>query len=143
MLEKFGDVFTFQTRDLKILRCVTTNGVVKSNNELIMGAGIALTAKQKFSGLPKILGNLVKEHGNHVYIIPEIQIASFPTKNHWRDNSDINLIEQSCKELVEKSKDWDLVVLPRPGCSLGKLEWDQVKPILIRYFSDKFIVLVQ
>lgn len=143
MLEKHGDVFTYEADNLNILRCVTTNGVVKKNKELVMGAGIALAAKQKFPSLAKILGQLVLESGNHVYIIPEFQIASFPTKMDWKDNSSLELIEQSCQELVKKSKDWDLIVLPRPGCSLGKLDWSQVKPILTKFLDDRFVILVQ
>ena len=36
---------------------------------------------------------------------------------------------------------WETVVLPRLGCGLGQLRWDDVKPILERYLDDRFIVL--
>lgn len=140
MFEKIGDIFSY---DLKALRCITTNGVVKKNGELTMGAGIALAAKQNFPRLPKLLGDLVHKTGNHVYILPEIRIASFPTKHDWRDKSDLNLIEQSCKELVEKTANWELILLPRVGTANGKLSWEQVKPILSKYLDDRFVILVQ
>lgn len=40
--------------------CVTTNGVVKSNGELVMGGDCALAFKNNFPEIPKILGEKVK-----------------------------------------------------------------------------------
>jgi hypothetical protein len=163
MLEVIGDLFTYNptSKPLQtapntvdellqykpshgnILRCITTNGIVKSNGDLVMGAGIAKEASRRYMELPHIFGDKVDERGNHVYIIEKYGIASFPTKNHWRDPSDINLIAQSCRELVHFGKKWEYILLPRPGCGLGGLDWDkQVRPLISHYFkNDKFIIV--
>lgn len=141
MREIRADLFTYSEPNCKILRCVTTNGVVKKNSELTMGAGVALQANKKFPGLARTLGKLVTELGNNVYVIEQLNIASFPTKHDWRYNSDIELIQKSCNQLVEVSKDYDLVLLTRPGCGLGNLNWTQVKTVIEPILKDdKFVI---
>lgn len=132
----------FSVNKPRTLRCVTTNGVIKRNGELVMGAGIAKTAALLYPELPRILGDKVNSFGNNVYVINEIAIASFPTKHHWTQKSSIELIERSCKQLLEQSYDWDYILLPRPGCSNGGLQWRDVKPIVSKYLKDdKFIIV--
>jgi len=125
-----------------ILRCVTTNGIVKKNGDLVMGAGVAREAKRRFNELPHIFGQNIDKNGNHVYIVEKYGIASFPTKHHWKNDSDINLIAQSCRELLFLSKSWDYILLTRPGCGLGKLSWVDVRPVLASYFDDDKFILV-
>jgi hypothetical protein len=136
------ELLTFKPTHGNILRCVTTNGVVNNKGYLVMGAGIAKHAKRRFPELPYIFGQNVDERGNHVKIVDNYGIASFPTKHHWKNNSDINLILRSCRELVCFAKNWDYVLLPRPGCNLGGLEWLEVKPLIQQILhQDKFIVV--
>ena len=58
-------------------------------------------------------------------------------------SSEMSLIEQSCRELVELTdyKGWQKVVVPRPGCGGGGLEWEEVKTILERHFDERFHVI--
>lgn len=98
--------------------CVTTNGVVKKDGKAVMGAGI-----------DERLAFLLNNYGNNVYHLGSYEhgkILSFPTKIHWRDNSDIDLIKRSCiqlEQLIDKHG-YTHVILPRPGCSNGKLSWE-------------------
>jgi hypothetical protein len=144
MREIAGNLFTYSIDQAKILRCITTNGILTKKFELVMGAGVALEAKKRYPELPKILGKLVQTGGNHVYLIENLNIASFPTKHHWCDSSDLDLIAQSCQELITQVAEWDYVVMPRVGTGMGRLTWDVVKPILYKYLEDdKFLILVQ
>lgn len=119
----------------KILRVITTNGFVKNNGELVMGAGCALQAKKKNPYIPKIIGEDVKENGNTVLIynnlFEEFDLATFPVKNVFWERARLSLIRKSCRELryLTRSK-YDCVVLPKPGCGNGKLEWEKVRPVL-------------
>lgn len=70
--------------------------------------------------------------------------AGFPTKHDWHDRSDLDLIEQSARELAEVAnlRDWQTVALPRVGCGLGQRDWKtEVKPILEQYLDSRFIVV--
>lgn len=125
--------------------CIPTNGVVNKDNKLVMGRGIALTAKTLYPNLDTLLGYAVKEYGNisNWIYYPDKIIISFPTKHHWKNDSDINLIEESVKSLVKMTnlKQVTNVYLPRIGCGNGNLKWSVVKPVLQKYLDDRFIVV--
>ena len=70
-------------------------------------------------------------------------MAAFPVKHQWFDEkADLKLIEKSCKDLVESLADGLTIALPKIGCGAGKLEWDEVKPILEKYFKDDRFIIV-
>lgn len=123
--------------------CITTNGIVNRYGRLVMGRGIALQAKNQFSELPLRLGSYVKKHGNQCFYLPDLRIISFPTKYHWKQNSEIGLIINSVRQLndiIDKNK-LDLVYLPKPGCSNGGLEWSEVKQSIEPILSNKVTVI--
>ena len=131
------------------LRCITTNGTIKTNGQCVMGRGVALQAQIKVWGLPKAVGKLIKKSGNHVYYVPVLGgIATFPVKHNWWEVADLDLIKQSTIELLRlvntdlKHLDIQRVALPRPGCGNGRLNWDQVKPI-VSLLDDRFYVITK
>lgn len=128
--------------------CVTTNSVIKANGRAVMGAGVAKSARDKYPGIDKILASCLKNVGNHVHYLMtdkthNTSILSFPTKHDWKNPSDIRLIERSAQELrlVTDACGWKKVLLPKPGCSNGQLNWTDVEPVLDPYLNDeRFIV---
>jgi O-acetyl-ADP-ribose deacetylase (regulator of RNase III) len=124
-------------------RCVTTNGVVKSGGRLVMGAGVAKQARDRYPGIDKRLGDLVKLFGNTPHYLPDIGVMSFPTKHNWRDESDPALIAASAKAAVLLANAHGLkrIVLTRPGCGLGRLDWREVRELLLPILDDRFIVV--
>jgi len=125
-------------------RGVTTNGITKANGAAVMGAGVAKTVRDLYPGIDQKLGQLLREKGNHVHLLMSapVNIFSFPTKHHWRDNSDPALIARSASELVAlvDAQAWDIVYLPRPGCNNGKLNWNTVAALLKPLFDERFII---
>lgn len=143
MHEKTGDIW--QLIGIANAICITTNGIVKDNGALVMGAGIAKEALDMFPGIQFKLGEIVRKYGN----IPAIcgikngtRIVSFPTKNDFKDPSDIFLIKKSAQMIARITTDqnWGYVAIPRPGCGCGKLEWDDVKKILNPIFDNRFTI---
>ena len=130
MLEQAGDIWTTDAD----ARCVTTNGILRRDGALIMGKGIALEAAKRFPGIDRILGEKVRTQGNVPYYVPEHQVFSFPTKQHWRDKSSLPLISRA-HHLVELVNllCMNKVILPRPGCGSGGLQWEEVKPAIEKY----------
>lgn len=148
MKEITGDLWSYRDKGYIV---ITTNGTVKLNGECVMGRGVALQAKNKFSGIAKQLGTLIKVYGNHVYLLSTAegaQLISFPVKHHWAEKADLPLIKRSVQELKTLAKTLDgklapnlPIYMPRPGCGNGGLTWIEVKPILIKYLDARFTVV--
>lgn len=123
-------------------KCITTNGVIKANGCLVMGAGLALYAKRKFPSIDLVLGDYVKAKGNRCAIIPEWKIISFPTKNEWKEKSDIELIKKSCKEVMFIADKYkiDKIGISKVGCGNGQLIWTEVKSVIEKLLDDRVTV---
>jgi hypothetical protein len=119
---------------------VTTNNVIKRNGDLVMGAGIAKQAVQRFPRLPRILAEHIKANGNTPCLVKDYGILSFPTKYNWRNPSSIELIAQSAKLAMALLPEDATCAMSRPGCGNGSLQWEQVRPVLEDILDDRFIV---
>lgn len=64
-------------------------------------------------------------------------VLLFPTKNHWKDRSDIKGIEDGLQWIKDsyKKEGIESLAVPSLGCGLGKLEWRDVGPLLCKYLS--------
>lgn len=130
MREQTGDLFGVgRVADLLV---ITTNGAVRQDGKAVMGRGVAKQAATRWPNLPGLLGDALQQSGNHVADLWKPScwptIVSFPVKHHWREPADVELIERSVGELVELTGRLGarLVVLPRPGCGNGGLDWVSV-----------------
>jgi len=146
MREIRGDIFKLLETGNFDGFCITTNGNVKSNGECVMGRGIALTCKQKFPNIAITLGNLIRIRGNHVHRLGTYKsytVFSFPVKHNWWEAADIELIKRSCVELTQLLDRLNLksVLLPRPGCGNGKLNWNDVQPVIAELLDDRVVVV--
>lgn len=129
---------------------ITTNGTVKQSGDLIMGKGCAKEAKDKFPGISAVLGEVIRKHGNQVIYVKEFGLGIFPVKTQWYNRADLTLIRTSAQQLARIASEkndkgefaWKEIVLPRPGCGAGGLDWEtQVRPALSEYFDERFIVV--
>lgn len=138
MLEKQGDLFKQQG-----WIAIPTNGIVKADCRLVMGAGVAKYARNTYKDIDLFWGKHVKEKGNTPCAIVEHMLISFPTKHHYKDPSSMDLIKVSAlliKDLVDKQKIEELH-LPRVGCGLGGLMWNDVHDVLNEIFDNRFIAV--
>jgi hypothetical protein len=129
---------------------ITTNGTITKKGLLVMGAGTAGDAEDKFPYLPKMLGGLVVKYGNIPFMLVREKIITFPVKHDWKTYGVPDLIVESARlirDLVEGSRadgvNIDRIYIPRPGCGMGCLLWEkQVKPLLEPIFdNDKYIIV--
>ncbi len=152
MNELIGDMFKDAMLEFVDAICITTNGALNTKGRCVMGRGVALLAKEKWEGIDKRLGEFITANGNIVQIlwyVPSLHttIVAFPTKHHWKEKADLELIGTSCKQLRDliDQEGWGKVILPRPGCANGKRDWDaEVKPILKKYFEfDQRLMVIR
>ena len=150
MREIEGDIWEFHKAGKWVV--VTTNGFIKKNGEAVMGAGIAKQATNKYPFFPKMLGHALQSYGNvpmtfktasigNKYI--DLRIFTLPVKHNWFEKADIDLITSSLEKLVKLVDNTDIeeVYMVRPGCGNGKLNWDDVKPIIEPLLDDRFIIV--
>ena len=111
--------------------CCTTNQVVKSNGNLVMGKGIAKQFSDKYKWLSKNWGERLKKYDNQCFFVTLMKanphLCFFATKNHWKENSSVILIETAIRSLCKTIilLNWDKVLLPCPGCNNGGLNWEK------------------
>ena len=163
MIEIVGNIFDLPAApEGPVIVCITTNGQTNSRREAVMGRGVAKEAADRWPGIARVLGERLRapaayNGGNHVHIIPTANLpvsapwmlASFPTKDHWRDRfSSIDLIERSAHELrlvVDlhfRSHPHARVALPRPGCKNGHLSWPNVRARLAPILpEDRWLIV--
>lgn len=63
--------------------CITTNGFVRKDGGAVMGSGVARTAREKYSGIERDLGDTISQNGNIAAKLRQVEgtwIVSFPTK---------------------------------------------------------------
>jgi hypothetical protein len=112
---------------------------------------VALQASQRFPRLAKELGDRIKgcpmsygeySKGNNLKVFHQYRLLTFPVKHNWKEEADLALIEESCRQLKEASHGVQHnTYMVRPGCGNGKLSWKRVKPVLEKYLDDRFIVV--
>lgn len=147
MREAKGDLWSYPA-DATV---ITTNGSIKKDGTCVMGRGVAAQAKKRWPELPRILGVLLKTHGNIPFIIDlgELNpggsgwLLTFPVKHFWHERADPHLIQKTAIEMTRMIKEipWKTIALPRPGCGNGQLSWNVVKPILEPILDDRFMVV--
>lgn len=134
----------------------TTGDILKANTEAIinpvnctgvMGKGLALQIKSAYLYNFTLYKN---ECDNKRIKVGEVftvdlktttfpnYIINFPTKDHWRDNSQLIWIETGLSSLLESIKKFNIksIAIPPLGCGLGGLEWSVVKPVIIKAFEN-------
>lgn len=148
MIEQTGDLWRQQYANAIV---ITTNGDVRHDGNAVMGRGIALEAANRFYGFSKTFGDRLKSEGNRVSAFRASflngytdrtnnfdWVVTFPVKHHWSQAADPDLIEISCRQLrcITEGMGWTRVIMPRPGCGNGQLDWVDVKPILEKYLGQ-------
>lgn len=134
------DIWDYKTEidDGRKMLCITTNGDTNKLGLAIMGKGIALQSSKHYPGLSNNLGAKIKTWGEAPFggILSQTpRLFSFPVKYHWRDKADLSLIKWSTQVLatfLRNTGQERVVLLPRPGCGNGGLDWEDVEPIVSR-----------
>ena len=131
----------------------TTNKMVKRNGRLVMGAGIARDFRDRFRDIDLNWGSrLARGIHDNGFMVTQINISlggarnvalvAFPTKEHWKNDSMIDLIKFSALTLqnIANIMGWSHVLMTRPGCAMGGLDWSWVRTE-ISFLDNRFKVI--
>lgn len=130
-----GDMWSvFEEADLFL---VTTNATLTVQGRLVMGAGIAEEAHNRFPGLDEALGSAISAQGKRYGLLvsprwPQAKLGAFQTKGHWKDPSQLSLISEAATRLLLwcKAHPSANVHLNFPGIGYGNLPRTQVLELL-------------
>ena len=93
MREATGNLWDFQDDDPESWVAITTNGHIRKDGTLTMGAGCALEAQKRFPQLPRLWGEMVSRAGNTVSPWPSFRLFTYPVKHNWWEYATLELIE--------------------------------------------------
>jgi O-acetyl-ADP-ribose deacetylase (regulator of RNase III) len=112
----------------------------------VMGKGIALQFKERFPAYFKeyhlacrdnqLWPGLVCFHYNKAKTNPQV-IISFPTKDHWKNKSELRFIKKGLDNLAVHVAGCKIksVAVPALGCGEGGLSFKEVKPLMVTAFE--------
>ena len=115
----------------------------------VMGGGVAKAIKEKYPWcLPPYKDACEKEMlqpGGIFVVTLEVEpiieyptIINMATKDHWRGKTRIEWVEAGLRNLSSllTKGDFTKVAMPRPGCGLGGLNWEDVRPLVEQHLGD-------
>ncbi|MCP4914612.1 MAG: macro domain-containing protein [Oligoflexia bacterium] len=110
----------------------------------VMGAGLAKQFKLRYPEMFKDYQKRCKE-GSLKIGLPYLWksedrfILNFPTKDHWRSNSNLDEIRKGLLHVKENYKSWKIrsISFPALGCGLGGLEWHDVSQLIFDVFKSE------
>jgi O-acetyl-ADP-ribose deacetylase (regulator of RNase III) len=113
----------------------------------VAGKGIALQFKQRFPSYYNTYQYLCRNghmEPGRVAITPSKSkdgpryIVSFPTKKHWKNPSQLEWIIDGLDDLrfIISEHKIRSIAIPPLGCGNGRLNYDDVKPIIIEKLGD-------
>ena len=126
----------------------------------VMGAGLAKQFKEKYPEMFKqykedCMSKKITLGQNYIWINPNsfrsdirctdygefAEIICMPTKNHWKDSSELSWIILALQDLRNyitiNYGSGCSIAIPKIGCGLGGLNWEfQVKPEIEKYLGD-------
>lgn len=159
MIEIIGDFFTECKRNRYDAIVCTTNQIVTARGELVMGAGIALAFRDEIPGLAREWGarascemaiQYPKKYPDQVIFTRAADfdiyytdwLVALPTKQHYHNDSPMELVVNSCKKLkiIVSALDLEKILMTQPGCGCGGLNWTDVKE-QISFLDDRFCVI--
>lgn len=118
----------------------------------VMGAGLAADFKVEFpenfkvykslsdkgeTAIGKLITHKVTKQENKNY--DGVLIINFPTKSSWKWASKLEYIEMGLQTLTTLIKENDVksIAIPGLGCGEGRLNWEDVKPLIEKYLNTE------
>ena len=109
----------------------------------VMGAGLAKQFKERYPDMFQVYlkacsANLLKPGKLMLYKASDHWIINFPTKDDWRNASEIRYIESGLQKFTQVYHDKGItsIAFPPLGCGLGGLDFSLVKLLMEKYLND-------
>ncbi|KAJ8314765.1 hypothetical protein KUTeg_006915 [Tegillarca granosa] len=133
-IQKKGDLFSTPETE-SLAHCIS--------EDCRMGKGIAVIFKKKFAGIEDLKRQDKKPGEVAVLKRGQRFVYYLITKAKANDKPTYDTLKSSLKEMKRHCKQNNVTHLsiPRIGCGLDGLDWDEVSVILCEIFSDMNLIL--
>jgi O-acetyl-ADP-ribose deacetylase (regulator of RNase III) len=109
----------------------------------VMGKGLALEFKKRYPAMFEEYRTLCENSQFKVgdlwlYKTTDKWVLNFPTKNHWREPSTVEIIQAGLNRFAATYEENSItsIAFPKLGSGLGGLDWGkQVRPIMEQYLQ--------
>lgn len=147
MIFKTGNLFSDKLHNPPDIRLFSSNGTVKANGELVMGAGAALAARKLAPATPHTIGDMLLS-GQYprcgrgvlygLVVIRAFGVGAFQTKCNYWEKSSYELIELSSMVLrVYALANADLrIAMNFPGIGYGGLSREVAIGAMEKHLSE-------
>ncbi len=124
-----------------------TEALVNTVNTVgVMGKGIALQFRQAFPRNYEVYRRACERgevQPGKMLVVPTDRlenpryVVNFPTKRHWKGKSRVEDIEAGLEALVAEIRRLNIrsVAIPPLGCGNGGLDWEAVRPLIVRVMA--------
>ena len=125
----------------------TANQIVKSNGELVMGAGNAKAARDNILGSASAFGIALQDYRFMVLPFRRVggvtNLAALVTKQHFKDPSNLEFVIESLRKLYRYAIDNPsyTIHLPYPAIGFGGLTRTQLDPIM-EFMPDNVLIYI-
>ena len=139
-------MITFKTGNIFTSECNTIVNTVNCYG--VMGAGIALEFKLRY---PKMFTKYTEFCHSKTLSLGKLwlyresesrfdfqSVLLFPTKNHWKEPSEMQSIELGLKKFVDVYQNLNIrsIAFPLLGVGHGGLDKEEVKRLMVKYLED-------
>ena len=135
-----ADIFRIKDTGYWVVNPVNTVGV--------SGKGLALAFKNKYMRSYYKYKDACTNNDistSKVFIDETEKIIYFATKEHWRNNSEIEYIINGLKDLKQQAERLNIkvIAMPKIGCGLGGLDFKKdVLPLIIEEFEHSSVEII-
>jgi O-acetyl-ADP-ribose deacetylase (regulator of RNase III) len=151
MLLLSEDLFCIQHDRPIDLLIIPTNSTLKKDGSLVMGAGVAKQANQRYRGVAQKAGGAIvskrKQWGEYNFFVVSVnmgRVGLLQTKINWKDPSPPELVKRSLQALAKHMRsNTETVAMPVVGAGLGGLERSSCLSMIeeaLREFGDRVVV---
>ena len=128
----FGDLYTKTNIEKYDYIGFTANSIIKKDKRLVMGAGNAKIVRNLYIDIDLRMGKLITESRFYLCFDTDTKIFALQTKEHFKDDSELNLVKESLLRLYESANynPNKKYALPFPGINHGNLNLKDVYTLL-------------